>query len=79
MSPLFHVLKTNPKRTTTQVHRFPSNNKYKISTMNKVEKSFLDETITAHIVVRIKSDEGRTIHSHLEILLTLLMLFENHY
>jgi hypothetical protein len=36
--------------------------------MNKIEKSFLDENLVAHIVVRIKSDEGRTIHSHLDIL-----------
>lgn len=36
--------------------------------MNKADKSFLDEKLTAHIVVRIKSDDGRTIHSHLDIL-----------
>ncbi len=37
-------------------------------TTAKVDKTFLDEKLTAHIVVRIKSDEGRTIHSHLQIL-----------
>ena len=36
--------------------------------MTLAAKSFLDEKLTAHIVVRIKSDEGRTIHSHLEVL-----------
>ena len=44
-------------------HKFNSK-----ETMAQIDKTFLDEKLTAHIVVRIKSDEGRTIYSHLDIL-----------